>query len=386
MTNNSVITPHDERNSTTAVLGSGATYTGDWVQLGPDINIKIAAFADADGTVYTDFSNDPNVGQTFVDPSLGYQCPASVFESIKFTPIASYFRVRYVNGSTAQTSFELYTSYSKSSLQKLDPLNKQLALDENALPVRSVDPQDDILRGLRAGVSTINKFSFRDDIDTTDGDALIIPDNTTNTPTILETATTFDIAYTNTTDGLGQNGALSLLFTYLDENEEQQDAVHVLGSSGSETTSFSGLGINRCVVLSSGSANTNTNDITITATTGSSVQACLPALTGVTQQLWAHIPINTVPIIKFIQLNAYKIGGGGSPKVKFKLFVYNRFTQTRYEILRKKMDTDVQNEIVIDDRVNIPLSARDVFWVTCSTDANNTEASARISLNIYDII
>jgi hypothetical protein len=119
--------------------------------------------------------------------------------------------------------------------------------------VTMYDPQDQITRGLVSDASQLNKFGFRDDVDIASGDALIIADNTTNTPTILTTADTFDIAYNNTTDGASTTGALSLLISYLDSNADLQTATHTLGSTGSDTTSFSGLGINRVVVLSHGS-------------------------------------------------------------------------------------------------------------------------------------
>ena len=147
-----------------------------------------------------------------------------------------------------------------------------MAAEESYTRKSVIEGQDAVSMSRREGAYVLNKFAYRDDIDTADGDALIIADNTTNTPTILTSASTFTIAYNNTTDGDGTNGALSLLITYLDSDEDETTGIHTLGSSGSDVTSFSGLGINRIVVLSSGSTQANGNDITVTATTGGSVQ------------------------------------------------------------------------------------------------------------------
>lgn len=256
--------------------------------------------------------------------------------------------------------------------------------DRNEVQVSGYDPQDDITRGLKSNVSQLNKFGYRDDLDAADGDALVIADNTTNTPTIMTTAGTFDIAYNSLTDGASTTGALTLLVNYLDSNYALQQAAHTLGSTGSDTTSFSGLGINRVVVTSSGSGNTNGNDITITATTGGSVQAFMPAGGSVTQQVWFHLPIDSIGVSKFLFLNALKLSGGGSPRVLFKVFVYNRLVETTYEVFRYKLDTSAENSISIVDPTNFSFSGRDVVWVTANTDTNNTEVSARLSLNIYD--
>lgn len=92
---------------------------------------------------------------------------------------------------------------------------------------------------------------------------------------------TADITYNSGTDGAGggATGATQLYFFYIDSNGLPAEAAHTLGSDGSDTTAFSGLGINRIAVLASGSNDTNVNDITITATTGGSNQAQIAAST-----------------------------------------------------------------------------------------------------------
>ena len=354
-------------------------------ELNPYPSFFIDCRTDADCTVYVDFSVDDVNWTSF--PVNGYALNSNNSRVLvdSAEKAARYFRVRIVNGVVAQTYLRCHV-YFGVFRQLNAPLNQSVSLYAGGTNVRPTIAQDEITRGLRGGVSQLNKFSFRDDIDTADGDALIIANSTTNTPTIMTTAGTFDIAYNNATDGDGTTGALILQVQYLDSNFEIQTDVHVLGSTGSDTTSFSGLGINRVVVVSSGSAESNNDDITLTATTGSSVQAFIPAGTSVTQQLWFHIPINSVGVGKFLFLNALKLSGGSSPRVTFKIFVHNRLISTTFEVFRYTMDTSTENHLEITDPVGFEFSGRDVVYCTASTNTNNTEVSARLSLNIYQSV
>ncbi len=371
-------------NSTITPLSASASFnasgSGEQNQL-PYVIVDCTS--DVSGTLYFEFSVDGTNWSTYPTNGFSLSAGGRIFRSALKT--SRYFRARFVNDSTTQTYFRLYTYYDINGA--LDTaLNQSIGIDAGGVSTRPTNPQDEITRGLRGGVSQLNKFAFRTDVDTADGDALAIADNTTNTPTIMTSAGTFDIAYNNSTDGDSTTGALILQIQYLDSNFELQTTTHTLGSTGSDTTSFSGLGINRVVVVSSGSANVNTNDITITATTGSSVQAFIPAGLSVTQQLWFHLPINSNGVAKFLFLSALKISGGGSPRVTFKIFVYNRLVSTQYEVFRYTMDTSVENHMELTDPVNFPFSGRDVVWLTASTDTNNTEISARLSLNIYETV
>lgn len=379
--NNTAVQSEIGQNSSVTPLAASATFTGQW-ELNTFPDVMIDCIADVTGQLFVDFSNDGV--NAITDPALGYSLGANNKENHIVPKGPRYFRVRLVNDATAQTSLRLYVYYGDFKKQ-VAALNERIGRDADSQVVRCTDYQDEVSRNLRSGVASFNKFAYRGDVDVADGDALIIADDTTNTPTVLTSADTFDIAYNNATDGDSTTGALSLLFTYLDANQEEQTATHTLGSTGSDTTSFSGLGINRVVVLSSGSANVNTNDITITATTGGSVQAFLPADASVTQQLLFHVPTNSSGVSKFLFLSAVKLSGGSAPRVTFKVLVYNRGTETQYEVFRYLMDTDVENSLTIVDPVNFPFSAGDVFWVTAATDTNSTSVSARLSLNVYAV-
>jgi len=135
-------------------------------------------------------------------------------------------------------------------------------------------------------------------------------------------------------------------------------------------------------VYASGTANVNNSDITITATTGGSEQAFIPAGGSVTQQLWFHTPTDSKGVLKDIFLAANKLSGS-SPNVIFKIWAYNRGVDTAYEIFRYTMDTGSTNQLVYADKVGFGVSAGDVIYVTADTDTNSTVVEGRFSLNVY---
>ena len=85
----------------------------------------------------------------------------------------------------------------------------QTVLDHDGLSVRPTAYFDEACRGKRLNTTCWNKFAFRSDLDTADGDALMIADNTTNSMAFLATASTFAIAYDGTAGGSTRHLAIS---------------------------------------------------------------------------------------------------------------------------------------------------------------------------------
>lgn len=373
-------------NATTTPLSSSATYTGT----GDENNytwVTVDILTDASGTLYFDFSQDGTNWNAW--PFGGYVIGPNVYERHSVPKVGLHFRVRLVNGSTAQTSLTLSTYYSETGSFTNAPNNQRIGRDFDSLPVRPTDFQDEISLGLRAGINQFNKFGHRPDLDTADGEALIIADSTTNTPELLTAAETFDIAYDGTagtsTDGSGTTGATQLTFYYIDSNGEQAIAAHNLGTDGTDTTSFSGYGINRIAVSATGSNQVNVSDITITSTTSGGVQAFVPAGQGVTQQAILYTPINARAVSKSLYVSVGKLSGGSAPRVEIKGWVWNRPIESKFEIFRTFIDTGIENTVTFTDACNFPLNPGDVLYFTASTDTNNTAIEAlRFSCNIYE--
>ena len=221
-------------------------------------------------------------------------------------------------------------------------------------------------------------------MDTADGSALVIADSTTNSPTLLTAAETFTVTYDQASDGSSADGAQNLYFYYIDADGKQAVSVHTLGSDGSDVTSFSGYGINRVAVGSSGSTGANGADITITHTTNTGVAAFIPAGKSVTQQAILFTPIDARAVAKNLLINVTKISAGTAPKVTILGWVWNRPIATKFEIFRYVMDTSVENHLAFYEDVNFPLNPGDVLWFEVGTNTDNTVVgSLRFSSNIY---
>jgi hypothetical protein len=246
----------------------------------------------------------------------------------------------------------------------------------NGLSIKHTEYHIGVINGEYPTDTFVGKFYFRD-TNAANTDTMMWSDNTNLT--ILTSAETLTVAYNNTTDGLGTTGALSLLIDYLDENNELQSTIHTLSNTGSDVISVNNLGVNRAVVISSGTADTNTNDITITATTSATTQAHIPAGYGVTQQSVFNCPISVTPVIDALKITASRIGSGTEPTVTIFLRVYNRLTDTNYIVRKYILDTNVTTSIV--DMKPIPLSGRDVVYITYQSTRDNTTVTGG-----YDLI
>jgi hypothetical protein len=370
-------------NSTTTPLAGDATFTGTGEQNDyPDVFVMLKS--DADGTLYFDFSNDgTNWDSTY--PVLGYDCNAGIPEVHVARKAGRYFRARYVNGSDAQTYFRMTVYYGQHG-DLMASANQAVSRHGDAKVVRVyADPQDEIVLGQRNGVLHYTKFGYLPDIDTADGELMITADpGKPAAPEVLTTAETFDIAFNDTTDGDSTNGALTIYFDYLDANGARAVGTHTLSGTSPDTTSFSGLGINRVAVSSSGSTDTNANAITITSSTTGGVHAYVPAGEGVTQQALFHTPSNAQAVAKFLFANCNKLSGS-SPIVTIKGWVHNRLVDTKFEVFRFLMDTDTTEHFEIVEPVGFKLSAGDIIYFTANTNQNNTSVgSFRFSLNEYE--
>tara|TARA_R110000823_G_C15905775_1_gene497318 strand:+ start:53 stop:1282 length:1230 start_codon:yes stop_codon:yes gene_type:complete len=366
-------------NTTFTPLEASATFTGEWEQNNQS-EVMVSMKTDGGGTLYFDFSNDGvNADSTF--PVLGFTVAANIHEFHTAVKGPRYFRVRYVNGTTEQTYMRLYTYYGTFRASNT-PNNQSIDLDSDGAATRPTDFQDEVVRGLRSGVTSWNKFGYRDSL--TDDTEQVIWASTQNLPTIITTPSTFTITYNNTTDGAGRTGALSLVVYYLDADGNQAIAVHTLGSTGSDVTSFTGLGINRVAVNTNGGLTYNANTITITATTGGSVQAVVPALGSVTQQALFHVGFDQTAVMQLLFFNVRT--PNKAKTVVLRGYLYNRLVGTRYEIYRDTIDTSTGLVRFITDPVKFKAVARDVVYFTATASGGGDAASivCRFSLNLYD--
>lgn len=242
--------------------------------------------------------------------------------------------------------------------------------------------RDNAAIGRIGGISVVNKFAIDNDLDTIDGEVTIWELGTRLVP--MTTAETFTITYNNSTDGAGTTGARTLYFSYSDSNRAQQVAVHTLGSSGSDVTSFSGLGINRIAVSSAGTAKTNNNAITVTNTTTGNNQAYIPSGTGVTQQCFYFSKEDAWSVADYLLLNTQKTGGGASPVVTFKGYVHDFGTATKFLVFQGTIDTRVDSVLQVQPSWGFPFVGSALLEFTAQTNTNDTTVNCRFSLADHD--
>lgn len=369
---------HSVKNSSEAPLGVSETFTGEWEDCRSFDSIAIALRADTATTIYIDFTS--NISNGVTDSTLSYKASANINEVHRLTVTRPFFRIRVVNGTSAQSYLSL-SSMLGNHAQLAAPANLTIGLDADATVVRPTIAADEIVTGHRAGVSPFTKFGERTGLTASAGEETVW--DTTGNFVPMTVASTFTITYNSSTDGLGTTGATQLYFYYIDSDGLSTITPHVLSNTGSDVTAFSGLGINRAVVSASGSANFNTNNITITETTGATTQAIIPATESVTQQAIFFTDANSVAVTKSLWVHSNKVSGGGSPRVIVKGFVFNRTFETRYQIFKTTIDTGVENTINIIDPVGFKLSATDVLYFVADTDTNNASIEVRFSLVEY---
>lgn len=366
-------------NSSDDILLNGSEFTG-LGELNAYESVFVSIATDQNGTFYIEFSAD---GSNW-DTSLSYKYDTSrINPPHVFEKGYRYFRVRFVNDSGSdQTFFRLVTSYG--SYGKLtSPINGTVSENFDATVVRPTEYHSEVAMGKRQGRNTVNKFGYNLDVDTGAGGEIIAAWGGSFDPLtdIMQTAQTFTVSYNNSTDGSGQDGARMLQIIYIDENFTSQTAIHVLGSTGTDVTSFTGLGINRAVCISFGTDAFNTNDITITATTDATIQAVIPAENNVTQQCIYHTQINHNFLWSQYLFNSTKTvgGGGGVPEVIIKGYSFSRVTLGRYEIFRLDFDTQRGNHVDQTWQEPFVLGGREVIYFTAESDTNNTQVNFRFS-------
>lgn len=363
-------------NNRTTIIPNGETWSGS-AELNSYAGIMVQVTTDQDGTLYIEFSPDGNNWDTSI--SIPYDASA-INTPQPYYKLQRYFRIRFTNTSGSdQTYFRLHT-YCGAVGQLTSSISGTVSKSFPANLVRPTDYFSEVAMGKRQGRTTVNKWGINEDVDTASPEIVASFGGAWSPLThVITTAQTFTITYNNTTDGLGQTGALTLLITYLDANFYSQQAIHTLSNTGSDVTTFTGLGINRAVVLSNGGAGWNVNNITFTATTDGTTQAQIPALRSVTQQVLYHTQINHTLLTDWLFLNALKDSGGGNPKVTFNMYSWSRVTLTRYLVFTYKLDTSINDGLELNPSQKFPFGGREVIWIEATTSANDTSVAARFS-------
>jgi hypothetical protein len=249
--------------------------------------------------------------------------------------------------------------------------------EADAIFTRPTDYRYEVAMGKRQGRTTWNKFGFNADVDTGGQEIVGSFGGTFN---IMTTADTLDVVSSSANDTSAGTGAQSVLISGIDANFNAITEIVTLNGTTPVTTTNSFLGVNRAVVLASGSGGVNAGTITIDDTSGTvGTQAELPIGSSVTQQAIFHTQISHNFLADWLFINIRRISGGGTPRCTVRGFSYSRVTGTTYEIFTYRIDTGRENTVELRPSQPFVIGGREVFYFTCETNVNNTTVSLRFS-------
>lgn len=263
-------------NTTTTTLGSGATYTGTG-EVAPADGVTVSCFSDTAGTLYFDFSVNGTDWRTF--PTSGFTVSASIHEYHTAKVNGRYFRARFVNSASVQSTFQLYTYFGPHT-QPNAPLNQSLGLDADSILVRPTFPWLDTARGLVSGMAEVKKFGRNEAAGTSFEPCCI--GGVYQTPQ-SGSATALRVAAGNVNDTAAGTGAREITLIGLDENfAEATETVATAGASASSATTTTFTRLYRAYVSASGtyatsSAGSHSADIVIENSAGGTTWATIDA-------------------------------------------------------------------------------------------------------------
>lgn len=262
-------------NTTTSTLGSSETFTGVLEQNDmPEVGVS--CYSDTAGTLYFDFCVDDDTSNIRTFPTSGFSVSAGVHEFHTAVKLSRFFRVRFVNGSSAQSTFQLYTYYGENFRLPSAPRNQPLSLDADAILTRPSFPWLDTARGLSTGIIVVEKFCHSDAIGTSwtpvSGAEIY------QTPT---SAVSLEIVSSSSDDALNGSGAHEITVEGLDANWELQTvskATNATDGTTAENLTGTWLRVFRAYVSKSGAyatsgADSHTGTITVRVQGGGSTYA-----------------------------------------------------------------------------------------------------------------
>lgn len=282
-------------NSTNTALAGGATFQGtsEAVSSYSQATVTLVGTASsATGTLYFEKSIDGDTWESV--PRTVTDITATL--PFTFLLTAPFFRIKYVNGSTAQTTFRLLTKFANGSPGSISVNDSNtFTKTVDAQLVQTVSSHElDIVRGKFSYKSIIHKFGANADIGTSYEP--VSTDGVYQTPQVSG-ATTLRVRAGNTNDTADGSGAREITIEGLDETGAlTTEAIATNGTSAGTASTTTWLRVFRAYVSSSGTY--------ATSSTGSHSADIILETTGGTE--WARILLSGLPLSQS-QIAAYSV-------------------------------------------------------------------------------
>lgn len=314
-------------NSSTVNLGSGATFTGSFEELLSYADVTIGVKANVAGTLTVQWSGD---GSTVHDTDV-YSIPAATGKQYSFGSMFRYVRIVYLNGGSAQGSFQLQTIYhrvrGKPSSHRIDDT---ISTEDDAELVKAAltgKSPDNTYKNVRIDangnliVSTLNGFGA----DFVFGDVTLaaLTQAMVNRTTYTEptSAAAFSIKSSSASDAAAGTGARTVRIQWMDGSFGvlQTETITLNGTTcvNSVATTAHYFEVVDLVTVGSGGANAGT----LTLYTGTGCSTVVGTMNiGDEQTFWTHHYIPTGKTCNITGLsvshNGTTVGSGGVFSIK----------------------------------------------------------------------
>jgi hypothetical protein len=385
-----VISANETGNSTAVLLTGGATFTGNWEDVSEYTTVAVSVLGSmaTDGTLYFDLSTDGGTTSTSV--------PAIIGDTTFAVPrilnrVESHVRIRYVNGTTAQTgTFSIQTSYNTGQqLNLLTPIDNTINSEDPTTLVRPTNDFDlDAARQHITGQRSFFFFGFNDVVGTSWED--IHPNG--GDINWLTTAGKVEVLSSDAADTSAGLGVRSVEIHGLSATGEDQDEVIVMNGTSAVQSSLDYIRVNKMHSETCGTyGGSHQGDITCRVTGGG---ATLSMMTGEEGPVDTSVQYGsgeagngywTVPLGKVMYITRLSVIPDVSSNKTVTVALYERedILDTSVPVAPRRViwqESSATEAIVKDFKSHIKIKALTDIWFRAKASAN---AAIEVSLDFY---
>ena len=351
---------------TTTALANGATFTSPWADVQAYNSIVVAITASHSASFTVQFSPDGVNADSVLNRTYD---PTKIVPPERFTIGRQYVRITINNNSGSNMTFLRAQVMAGDKTVLNFPMDGVLPQRADANPVRVDDYKIDVGAGRREGATNWRKFGFNTDIDSATPET-VWPVGGRWVPLI--TARTLEFTSSSGNDTAAGSGVQQVQIVGIGPGRVYQTDTIALAGLGTAATTSTWLAVNRIVPVATGATGVNEGNITVTATTDATVQAYIPAGSGITQQAFFSSPIDRTFLTDSLLVNVRKLAGGGQPRVT--IYAYYRDTSVGaiLQVFRLDLDTSVENTFLLRPSNPFVVSAGDSLEFVAETNVNDT--------------
>ena len=241
----------------------------------------------------------------------------------------------------------------------------------------------DVSRGKCGDVRAVVVEGHNFSLDTADGEADLWGCGVDLT--YLSVAETLNVTSTDADDTSAGTGARTVVILGLDASFNVISDIVTLAGLTPVESAVAFYRITGLFLLSAGTSLTNEGTINFTSSISATIQGCIdPGYSQGVQGIFTFAA-GTKAIIKQVEIHSTRVGGGQAPDVNFRMYVRAPGANNPwFVILERKMDTSVQDQLVVPFPLSNRLIAGADIRFTASTTVNATEARARVTLMVWD--